>query len=73
MEVFKKQGRLKALQAMLDGGFSGIPKGPTAEAVTPIGPLASLKAKEEKAARVPMSTSRGIKESLTKKIRPKGI
>jgi hypothetical protein len=64
-----KQAKMKILQGMINQ--------PTAEAVTPIGNLAGLKNTEMKSMKsatdVPLSTGRGIKESLTKKIKPKGI
>lgn len=46
--------------------------GPTADAVTPIGGLASLKDRAMSAIHsAPLSTPKGLKESMTKKTKPK--
>jgi hypothetical protein len=48
-------------------------KGPTVGTVTPVGPLASLKEKEQKqmSTSIPLTTAKGLKESQTKKLKPK--
>lgn len=43
----------------------------TVGAVTPIGPLAKIKEQEQAAIREPLTTPKGMKESLTKKLKPK--
>ena len=49
-----------------------MPKPPTADAVTPIGGLASLKDRAMSAIHAaPLSTAKGLKESMTKKTKPK--
>lgn len=61
MNPLKKQAQMAVLQGMLNK--------PTAEAVTPIGPLENLASTEKD--KIPLSTGKGIKESLTKKIKPR--
>lgn len=63
MNPILKQAKMKVLEGLINK--------PTAEAVMPVGPLASLKNKEKRALDIPLSTGRGIKESLTKKTKPK--
>lgn len=63
MNPILKQAKMKILEGMINK--------PTAESVTPIGPLAAIKNQEKKVLDVPLSTGKGIKESLTKKIKPK--
>jgi hypothetical protein len=54
---FLRMKALKFLQAKSD------------EEIHSVGPLAALKAKEQAAMRVPLTTEGGIKESQTKKLR----
>lgn len=61
MNPLKKQAQMAVLQGMLNR--------PTADAVTPIGPLGDLATKEK--SQMPSFSGKGLKESLTKKLKPR--
>lgn len=63
----KKQAKMAALQGILNAGGAGM-SAPTMPGM----PSTAMQSPAIQSTNAPLTTGKGIKESLTKKIRPKG-